>query len=462
MGKNIEEFTFDDDKFNRGNFAKQITKIIHNYKNYLKDENESLVIAIDSPWGTGKTSFINMWINELKKKYSEDPKNNNLLPLKYNAWENDDWDDAFIPMLNQIFKNASFNKHLDPHTAKRATKEIIYQATNRLTGINLKEFEKIDNTKNILDEYDSYLEAKNKLKNLLKDLTKKDVITVFFIDELDRSKPLYAIETLEYIKHFFDVEDIVYVLSVDFEQLSHSIKTFYGNNMDAEGYLNRFIDFKFKIPKPNYNSYIASLLDIALKKDEKIYIDNISKYLADLSHKLNLSIRDINIITKYFNIILKTELIDYVKQPRTIYLYYYLMILKYKYRKEYELILEKGYVKDNRDTRKQSDSDKLLKNEFYNIQYIDSKFKEYNIIDFILNYIHTNRDKKIGEFNYKTIDVNDYIDEKQSNGIISDKLLKEEVDLNTLGIKENENIKDLELGQVIQRKLELFDFKRGS
>src|SRR5690606_14014056 len=42
---------------------------------------------------------------------------------------------------------------------------------------------------------------------------------IFFVDELDRCRPNYAVSILEQIKHFFSVPNIVFVLSIDKGQL---------------------------------------------------------------------------------------------------------------------------------------------------------------------------------------------------------------------------------------------------
>jgi predicted KAP-like P-loop ATPase len=44
-----------------------------------------LVLAIDSPWGTGKSTFIEKWSNMLKKE------NEDFEVIIYNAWTDDDW-----------------------------------------------------------------------------------------------------------------------------------------------------------------------------------------------------------------------------------------------------------------------------------------------------------------------------------------------------------------------------------
>ena len=52
---------------------------------------------------------------------------------------------------------------------------------------------------------------------------------LIFIDELDRCRPTFAIETLEVVKHFFNVPNVVFVFSLDMNQLQKSIKTIYGD-----------------------------------------------------------------------------------------------------------------------------------------------------------------------------------------------------------------------------------------
>ena len=45
---------------------------------------------------------------------------------------------------------------------------------------------------------------------------------VIFVDELDRCRPIYAVQLLERIKHFFNDERITFVFSVNLVQLQHT------------------------------------------------------------------------------------------------------------------------------------------------------------------------------------------------------------------------------------------------
>ncbi|MCF2906932.1 KAP family NTPase [Pseudoalteromonas sp. DL2-H2.2] len=101
-------------------------------------------------------------------------------------------------------------------------------------------------------------EAVKELKQFLREYY--DVINTFkgdrtqiaiFVDELDRCRPNYAMELLETIKHFFELEGYLFVIATDTEQLSHSIKAVYGSEFDGREYLSRFFNPSAKLPEPD-------------------------------------------------------------------------------------------------------------------------------------------------------------------------------------------------------------------
>lgn len=91
---------------------------------------------------------------------------------------------------------------------------------------------------------------------------------IFIIDELDRCNPYYAVKVLERIKHLFNIPNIVFVLSIDKEQLSNSIRGYYGSDLiKADEYLKRFIDIEYTLPDPDVDVFaniylIITILDL--------------------------------------------------------------------------------------------------------------------------------------------------------------------------------------------------------
>ena len=60
----------------------------------LKSTHEPLVLAINAPWGAGKTTFVRMWEQYLVI--------NNFTTLYFNAWENDFTENPLIAFISEI------------------------------------------------------------------------------------------------------------------------------------------------------------------------------------------------------------------------------------------------------------------------------------------------------------------------------------------------------------------------
>src|SRR6056297_2330677 len=92
-GKKFERFVGPDDTFadkdkdllDRKHLADSLT-------NLVTSSQDSLILALDDEWGAGKTYFLKLWENQLKKQ--EKP-----IPVVYfNAFENDLAPDAFVAL----------------------------------------------------------------------------------------------------------------------------------------------------------------------------------------------------------------------------------------------------------------------------------------------------------------------------------------------------------------------------
>ncbi|CAC9590368.1 Putative phage protein [Bathymodiolus heckerae thiotrophic gill symbiont] len=135
---------------------------------------------------------------------------------------------------------------------------------------------------------------------------------VIFIDELDRCRPLYSIELLERIKHLFNIDNLIFILSIDKKQLSESIKSQYGG-IDTNNYLRRFIDLEYRLKNPNKDQFCDALFqkynfDETLKKKDikRIYADGHVNLLKHLAKSMDLTLREIKQIFIQFIIFTQT------------------------------------------------------------------------------------------------------------------------------------------------------------
>jgi succinate dehydrogenase flavin-adding protein (antitoxin of CptAB toxin-antitoxin module) len=117
---------------------------------------------------------------------------------------------------------------------------------------------------------------------------------VIFIDDLDRCTPERALEIIESIKTFFDIEGIIYVVGMDPATIDTIISTKYGEKSHIDGlhYLQKIVQLPFQIPIWSDNDLTDTIKEITkrtgLPKDitEKLLEPKI-KDLIIKSAKLN-------------------------------------------------------------------------------------------------------------------------------------------------------------------------------
>jgi hypothetical protein len=252
-------------KLDRQKYSDVLTNIINSYP-------YGFVLALNNKWGTGKTTFVKMW--------EQDLKNNNFQTLYFNAWENDFENNPLTALMGELktlttketepefkktLKKASIlTKNIAPIIAKAiadryidtdAIKDAIVGVTKGLSDVFENEVNEYATKKKSISDF--RLSLSEFIAN-----TNEGKPLVFIIDELDRCRPNYAVSILEQIKHFFSVPNIVFILSIDKEQLGNAIRGVYGSDqIDADEYLRRFIDLEFSIPEPEVDIFYKYLYD---------------------------------------------------------------------------------------------------------------------------------------------------------------------------------------------------------
>lgn len=295
MNNKIEidkENPFINDQFDR---AKQI----ENLYELIKTSTTQFVSCINSEYGRGKTTFFKMFEAYIINQ------NQNITPIYYDAWENDDFDNPLISLMSCMSKSLEKSKNANYKDFKKSVEDIGANITKILSLglVDVKELEKILNDtskRNIVSEYEKAVDMKKSIKDELELIEggKK----VFFIDELDRCKPTFALELLEIIKHYFDTDSYYFILAVDKKQLYSTIRKKYGTTINSEGYLKRFIDFDITMNPINHEKYLISKLKSIFLYPIKMEVG--IPILTDLVSSNNLSLREIDKIVYYINLII--------------------------------------------------------------------------------------------------------------------------------------------------------------
>lgn len=299
----------------------------------------SYVLNMNAAWGFGKSFFMQRFKQQLelsnhpvviidawKNDFSDDPYTNVIAEIEAYFQAYLDRQDKQAPMLVKAYQAVTANAAkiswiAFKGLAKRATRYVIAEGTDEIIEVidqhvaptgqegeaisGAVESHIVEVTDGIIDSFakkriEQFNEAKVSLDNFRESLG--ELLTVFgehtakklpffiLIDELDRCRPPYAIAMLERIKHLFDADNVVFVLSTDTEQLAHSIKAVYGSSFQSDRYLQRFFMRTYELPAPNTHQLIDSLLasyqpdtskweNPGLKQDAHDYLTKATSFL---------------------------------------------------------------------------------------------------------------------------------------------------------------------------------------
>lgn len=331
-----KENPFANCQLGREEYANVLTQIVSRFY-------EGGVVAINGKWGTGKTTFIRMWKQSLE--------NNGFETLYFNVWQDDYITDPLIGLIAQMRKmckteenNEKFSKVVDS-----ASKILASAVPAFLKGFTKKYLGDVcadavyDSISNVTDsfkkEIEDYQEQRNSIEGFRQLLTEfvasfgsgKPVI--FMVDELDRCNPSFAVKVLERIKHLFDIPNVVFVLSIDKVQLCSSIRGYYGTDaINAEEYLQRFINLEYQLPEPNSETFCKYLYkhyqydtfftncNLQLLEEGQLF-ESLSYRLFK---KMNLSLREMDRIYAHMRLVLLSYDKRQILYPSVLLLLFYI------------------------------------------------------------------------------------------------------------------------------------------
>lgn len=335
-----------DDCLNRKSQAVAIVKFLS--AQYEKQSRLGLptnyVLNITADWGEGKSFFLERLTKDLEKKFYQ--------VFRFDCWENDLSKDALIALIGDLLRQMADLKGEDEtkfkdkfekfkktavKVVKKSAPTIVSGASTVFLGGPVGSFiagEEKDETKideqieksfgtiaskamsTSLEESQARKSDVTDFKNALSDLI-SDIVTcgeyllpVFIIlDELDRCRPNFAIELIESVKHFFNINDVYFVFATDITQLQESIKVVYGAGFKSEKYFKRFFDREIGLIEPDLKSYSNMLCKrygfenpsgerrkiytpLSVINEKEGYINDISKTFSLYSEYFGATLRD--------------------------------------------------------------------------------------------------------------------------------------------------------------------------
>ena len=284
------------DILNRQDYVNQIKNILST----LSQNRKNCSFALDGEWGSGKSFVLNMLEEQIKDNY---------LIIRYNAWENDFYEEPLIAIL-YTFANKLYDLQKTDNIVNGLKKELLSKIANGFLSIvgqiiktkigvdvvelgrkglkKAKEFKKhieeIENNEKIDTSFDQNANLRVIIKQIISGLRElaENCPIVVLVDELDRCLPEYAIKVLERLHHVFNgVENLQVILSIDKEQLSNAVAKIYNlSNINKSGNTNR----KYERTYSDYiNSYYKKFFSFEIylnegNLNEEKFHDKIAEY----------------------------------------------------------------------------------------------------------------------------------------------------------------------------------------
>jgi predicted KAP-like P-loop ATPase len=245
--------TADRDELGHARLAHTIARQLAMY-----EEHHSLVVAINAPWGTGKTSLMNMIEGELTPKdgTSADLDLSKVSCIRFNPWHFKGVEQLILMFFDALARatlvNRSDNMRKGAATAIRGLGVLIAMG-NSVAG------EAIDELGKRLGEDKSLEERRNAINAELQRLGRRFVI---FIDDIDRLESDAMQMLFRLVRLVGDLDHVTYVLAFDRVAVIKTLSVTTG--WDATAYLEKVVDVGFDLPPPS-QARLSDMLERACR-----------------------------------------------------------------------------------------------------------------------------------------------------------------------------------------------------
>jgi predicted KAP-like P-loop ATPase len=301
-----------EDILGRSNFSKELAKAIVN-----ADSKESLIVALNGTWGSGKSSVINMVEDECKNIYQ-----NKIKVVRFNPWYYSDRSNLILKYFEcicaeeKIFDNIKKRKKVFEKIGNYAAN---FESVSSFIPYASGGVKAIKNaSEQIKKKYESKLvnieEQQKEIRKIFSTLEYKILI---IIDDIDRLTQKEIRDIFQLVKLVADIPNMVYLLSFDREVVRSALDEFHKGK--GEDYLEKIVQVQFELPQlsqKEYDKYLFKKIDEIIKdipqsdfeQDRWIKIYNksfkhlfrtlrhVNRYINTLSFDFHLVKNEVNIV----------------------------------------------------------------------------------------------------------------------------------------------------------------------
>ncbi|MDQ7821372.1 MAG: P-loop NTPase fold protein [Candidatus Eremiobacteraeota bacterium] len=258
------------------------------FADYIRDCSTPTTIAIQGDWGCGKTSLMRLIKSELESGSQKDSPINTLW---FHTWQFSQFSQADnLPFL--LIQDLA--RKIDSRKSNDITNRLLSITGALGKGIALSAASIVgqgEAAKNVIANLEKMSKGTDmaheiedlheKLMELIRAKARTSGRLVIFVDDLDRIRPVRAIELLEVMKLFLESEGCVFVLAIDYEVIRRGLEEKFGiaKAESLESYFDKLIQVPFRVPQDRAGNrlYTHHLLDsLGIKhsdKDVELYVN---------------------------------------------------------------------------------------------------------------------------------------------------------------------------------------------
>lgn len=257
----------EEDCFGRSSFSTAISRALQ-----ALPSTESIVMAIEGEWGSGKTSVLNLIQNDLNKSTGE------RIVIRFESWLLASSDSIVFTFLNQLSANLG-NIKSNSEDAKQIAQKLqdFSQLLNPFKFIPAAEpwlsmlQSALNQSGGAMKLFSDFQQADiQSLKAEIQDLIQRIGIPVIvIIDDLDRLESSEIKEIFRLVKAVADFKGISYLLSYDSKPVYQALN--FEGVVDSAAFIEKIVQVSYPLPLPSFlqiKRFFKTRLRVLLSKYE--------------------------------------------------------------------------------------------------------------------------------------------------------------------------------------------------
>lgn len=295
------------DCLNRTEFSKQLAKAILSYT-----KNDNFAISLCGKWGSGKTSILNMVIEEIGILSNGRDEDDKPIIIKFNPWNYSDCSQ----LISQFF--ATIQTQLKVDSGKKGLKAVgealegyssllDYSVYIPVIGPYLGPLKGVFTGvgKQIKGNVEKGNSVEAKKKKVIEALEKQKHKFIIIIDDIDRLNNAQIRAIFQLVNSLAGFPNMIYLLSFDREVVTRALQE--EQKCNGEDYLEKIIQVPFEVPEANKDLvnevFFNRLTDIIFTEentDANFDSEYWSTVFSNCISPYIVSIRDVNRVVNAF------------------------------------------------------------------------------------------------------------------------------------------------------------------